>query len=100
MDISHDQARQRFEIDMDDHRGVLDYTLSEDENVIAFRHTQVDDALEGEGVGSALVRHGLAYARNNGLQVDPQCPFVRSYIEHHADEYGDLVPTRFWDTDG
>ena len=57
---------------------------------IVFTHTVVDDAFEGRGVGSTLVRAALAAARDEGLRVVPQCPFVRSYIERHP-EYADLT---------
>jgi uncharacterized protein len=57
---------------------------------IVFLHTEVDDAFEGQGVGSALVRGALDDARSAGLRVVVECPFVKSYIERHP-EYDDLV---------
>jgi predicted GNAT family acetyltransferase len=59
--------------------------------LIAFVHTEVDDAFEGQGVGSTLVREELDDARRRGLSVLPFCPFVNAYIERHR-EYVDLVP--------
>lgn len=53
-------------------------------------HTEVDDAYEGEGVGSALARKALDDARERGERVVPLCPFVAGYIDRH-DEYADLV---------
>ena len=58
---------------------------------IAFVHTEVDDAFEGQGVGSQLAAGALDQAREQGLKVLPFCPFIRSYIAKH-DEYLDLVP--------
>jgi uncharacterized protein len=57
---------------------------------IVFTHTEVDDAFEGHGVGSALARGALDDARARGLRVTPLCPFIHAYIEGH-DEYADLV---------
>ena len=57
-----------------------------------FTHTVVDDAYEGQGLGSTLVRHVLDDARERGLEVIPVCPFVREYIARHLDQYVDLVP--------
>ncbi len=57
-----------------------------------FVHTEVDDAFEGQGVGSALVSGALDDVRSKGAPVVPICPFVASYIERH-DEYADLVDT-------
>ena len=61
------------------------------EGHIVFTHTEVDDAVEGRGVGSALVRGALDAARDRNTAVRPDCPFVRAYIARH-DEYLDLVP--------
>jgi uncharacterized protein len=57
---------------------------------LVFTHTEVDDAQEGKGVASALIRGALDDARRLGLPVVAQCPFVREYIERH-EEYADLV---------
>jgi predicted GNAT family acetyltransferase len=57
---------------------------------ITLVHTEVPESLEGRGLGSALVRAALEYARSAGLRVDPKCPFARTYLARHA-EYADLV---------
>ncbi|QFZ19373.1 GNAT family N-acetyltransferase [Saccharothrix syringae] len=58
--------------------------------LIVFTHTEVDPAFEGRGVGSALARAALDQAREWGLRVLPQCPFIKGYIERHR-EYVDIV---------
>jgi uncharacterized protein len=60
-------------------------------DAIAFTHTEVDDAYEGQGLGSKLASSALDQARARGLSVLPYCPFIRGYIQRH-DEYLDLVP--------
>jgi predicted GNAT family acetyltransferase len=57
---------------------------------VTFTHTEVDDAYEGQGVGSSLVREALDDARAQGLAVRPLCPFVKAWIDRHP-EYQDLV---------
>jgi predicted GNAT family acetyltransferase len=52
-------------------------------------HTEVPKALEGRGIGSALIRGVLDIARSEGLKVNPLCPFAKAYIEKHP-EYVDL----------
>jgi hypothetical protein len=79
----------RFEARLDGQLvGFAEYRL--DGGTIVFTHTQVDDAAEGRGVGSALAVFGLDDARRRGLAVVPKCPFIRSYIERHP-AYADLV---------
>jgi len=71
--------------------GFVDYELSPGE--ILFIHTEIDEAYEGKGLGSVLVRRALDSARERGLAVLPMCPFVRGWIGKHED-YLDLVPAK------
>jgi predicted GNAT family acetyltransferase len=50
----------------------------------------VPAALNGKGIGSALVRGLLDLARAQKLTVKPLCPFVAGYIAKYP-EYADLV---------
>lgn len=86
--VHHNEAAARFEVQQDDHLAELDYRRSGDQ--IIFTHTGVPAELEGRGIGSALARAGLEYARAEGLAVVPLCPFVRGYIERKP-EYQPLV---------
>ena len=82
--------RHRFEIAADGQvAGFAAYTLRGNE--LTLTHTVVEDAYEGHGLGSVLVRHALDEARERGLSVLPACPFVRSYVARHED-YLPLVP--------
>ena len=58
--------------------------------IITIMHTEVPAALNGRGIGSALVRGLLDIVRAQGLKVKPLCPFVASYIAKHP-EYADLL---------
>jgi predicted GNAT family acetyltransferase len=86
--VERQPDQSRFYTEVDGWEGELVY--QQNRNVITFLHTLVADELEGQGVGSSLARAGLDYARQQGLQVVPSCPFVRGYIERHQ-EYAGLV---------
>jgi predicted GNAT family acetyltransferase len=61
------------------------------EGIIEFVHTEVDDAFEGHGVGSALARSALDDVRRDGTRkVVATCPFIKEWIERH-DDYTDLL---------
>lgn len=68
--------------------GYCEYNLLTD--AILFSHTEVLEAHEGKGVGSALAKHVLDAARRNALHVIPVCQFIAGYIRKHR-EYADLV---------
>ncbi|WP_159793658.1 GNAT family N-acetyltransferase [Puerhibacterium puerhi] len=61
-------------------------------DALVFTHTEVDPALEGQGIGSRLVAGALAAAREAGQKVVPLCPFVRAYMARHP-EHDDLLRT-------
>lgn len=88
IEIKHESQNKRYVITIDDHEAELTYRLKE--NVINFNHTRVPSALEGRGIGSKLVRHGLDEAQEKGYKVKPTCPFVKSYIDRHP-EYQPLL---------
>ena len=68
--------------------GFSRYRLSGD--TLVFTHTEVDPATEGHGVGSQLVRGALDDVRRRGLQIVPQCPFVKEFVDHHP-QYESLI---------
>ncbi|WP_122817367.1 GNAT family N-acetyltransferase [Nocardioides pantholopis] len=69
--------------------GFADYVLREGR--IVFTHTEVDDAFEGQGVGSALAQGALDDVRRSGNRdVVPMCSFIKVWIDKHPD-YADLV---------
>lgn len=83
-------AKHRFEVAVGDARAVAEYRLSE--GAITFTHTEVPKALEGRGLGKALVLAGLAAARERGLKVRPTCSFFAAYMRGHPETHDLLDP--------
>ena len=88
--IVHNPERRRYEAFLDGElAGFSQYRLRD--GVIEFTHTEVDDDLEGHGVGSTLARGALDDVRRDGSRrVVATCPFIKEWIEHHPD-YADLL---------
>ena len=85
--------RKRFEIDLGGGSfAFAEYTLPAGK--IMFTHTEVPPEHEGKGIGTALIRAGLAAARERGLKVIPICPFFARYMQQHA-EVQDLLDPPF-----
>ncbi len=88
--VADNPEQQRYEISVDgDLAGFVQYRARP--GLIAFIHTEIDDAFEGQGLGGRLVSFALDDARRRELEVLPFCPFVNGYIERHP-EYAELVP--------
>jgi predicted GNAT family acetyltransferase len=83
MEIVRDnKAEQEFELVVDGHRALAAYQM---EDTIVFTHTIVPKAIEGRGVASKLIRAALDSARDQGLKVVAQCPFVAAYMQRHPE---------------
>lgn len=48
-----------------------------------FRHTEVDDAFAGQGLGKVLARGALDEAVGRGRVIVPVCPFIGSYVRRN-----------------
>lgn len=89
-EVVHNREEQRFELKQGDEVAYAEYER-EGETII-FTHTVVPPALEGHGIGTELVRAGLAAVREAGGKVVPACPFVARYIERHPEDRELLDP--------
>ena len=93
-------ARSRFEARDADGTvlGFIDYRearyTGEDSSPadVVMTHAEVDDDVEGRGIGTQLARESLDQVRASGRGVMPLCAFVQAFIADHP-EYQDLVRT-------
>lgn len=76
--IQHQLEQQRFVLQLDGAEAVLDYALSGDS--INFHHTFVPPAFRGKGLAEKLVRHGLAWARQQQYQISASCWYVQKFL--------------------
>jgi uncharacterized protein len=90
------------DLQMRDNTDLRHYEARDETRVVAFieyrqsgsarllTHTEVNEDMEGKGVGSALVRYALEDIKARGERVVPMCPFVAAFMQRHR-EYTDLV---------
>ena len=89
MDVRHNEDQHRFQIDLDDGSTAF-AAYNRRSQAIMFTHTEVPTSHEGQGIGTMLVKAGLAYAREQQLKVIPTCRFFAAYMRRHA-EVQDLL---------
>jgi uncharacterized protein len=83
--VQHDPEHSRFFVCLPGGDAELFYApFSED--VLDLQHTEVPLSGQGRGIGSALVRAALAYAREHGMRVMATCPYVRAWLRKHPEE--------------
>lgn len=83
IEVRDNAAAGRFEAHVDGAVAFADYSQEGDR--ILFTHTEVPEALEGQGIGSALIRAALETVRERGLKVVPLCSFVAAYMQRHPE---------------
>lgn len=82
------EVLHRLELEIKGSVAFIEYKLVRD--TLFLIHTEVPPALEGKGVGTALVQKTLQFAKDNNYKIVPICDFVQSYIEEHK-EWKDIV---------
>jgi uncharacterized protein len=82
--VTDNAAAARFEVTVDGTLAELVYRRRADRLVLV--HTEVPDALSGQGIGGTLVRAALAEAAARDLTVVPLCAFARAWLRRHPDE--------------
>jgi predicted GNAT family acetyltransferase len=89
--VSDNSARHRFEIAVGGSVAGFTVYRVESDKLHTLVHTEIGDAYAGQGLAGILVESTLRTMRRRGIEVRPQCPFVRAYIAKHP-EFLDLVP--------
>lgn len=88
-EVADNPGRSRFELAVEGGVAFASYELAP--GVMTITHVVVPPQAEGKGAGSKLAAHALDAARERGLKVVPQCPFVAAYFQRHP-ELADLLP--------
>ena len=81
VDVVHRPEQSRFEAEVEGEVAFLSYERAGGTAVMT--HTIVPPAIGGRGVGASLASAAVGWARGEGLEVDPQCSYVRSWLEKH-----------------
>lgn len=85
LEIRHNAARHRFEAEVNGDLAHLDYEPV-GADTLDFQHTWTPPAARGRGIGRAIVKHALRYAREHGKNVIPSCPFVKRVIAEQQED--------------
>lgn len=80
--------QNRFELAVGDELALAYYRLDGDSVVLT--HTEVPQALSGQGVGSRLAKGVFEQIKASGRKVVPRCSFMAGWVSRHP-EYDDIV---------
>lgn len=82
--VRHDKDQQRYVLEINGQPLGFAQYQEEGERQI-FIHTEIDDSLAGQGMGSTLARESLDDARRRGKRIVPVCEFIAAYVKKHPD---------------
>ena len=80
--------KKQYEFQLSEHTPHIEYIKAKEK--IYLTHTEVPMALEGQGIGTELVRQVLEDIKKKELTLVPLCPFVAAYIKKHP-QWRELV---------
>jgi len=82
--LINNKPRKQYEFHIEGYVPKIEYIINRDGNVY-LTHTEVPYELEGQGVGTQLVKKTLVDIEDNNMQVVPMCPFVAAYIRKNPE---------------
>lgn len=80
--IEHQPDNKRFVLRKGDKECTLEYRLVATSDVlnIDFTSTYVPFALRGQGLAEQLVEVGLAWAKEQGYEIEASCWYVKKFL--------------------
>jgi predicted GNAT family acetyltransferase len=87
-DVVDNPSEKRFEMAVGDALAVAYYKTEGGRTVLL--HTEVPQALAGQGIGSKLARGVFETLRGRGARVVARCEFMAGYAARHP-EYGAML---------
>nr|WP_299343907.1 GNAT family N-acetyltransferase [Allomuricauda sp.] len=85
--INNEDGKQ-FELHIDGKIAKIEYIRAKEK--IYLTHTEVPKGLEGQGIGTEMIRQALEFIKEQGLTLVPLCPFVALYLKRNP-EWKSLV---------
>ena len=81
-DVQHRRDEQRFVISHEGAEAILAYRLftHDDRAAIDFNSTFVPPEFRGKGFAEALVRAGIAWAKEQGYELNASCWYAAKFI--------------------
>ncbi|MET0313067.1 MAG: GNAT family N-acetyltransferase, partial [Hansschlegelia sp.] len=86
--VIDNRDENRFELALPGGMALIAYRI-EGERIVLI-HTEVPQALSGQGVGSRLAKGAFELIRTSGRKAVPRCEFVQGWLAKHP-EYRDLI---------
>ena len=81
--INNNSVSSRFEVLVDGKSAFLDDRIDGDTIMLAYVEVPTEE--QGRGIAGRLTQVALEFARDRGLKVVAQCPFIAGYMRSHPE---------------
>ncbi len=88
--VTRNTAQHRYDASIDGSTVAGFIDVLETPELVVIKHTEVDTAYEGRGIGSALAQASLEDIRERQLKALVVCPFINRWLRDHP-EYRDVL---------
>ena len=85
--VNNNTVDQQFEVTYGDSTAMIQYRI--EEGGLHLLHTEVPNALKGNGVAGKMARKAVAYANEQGYELVVWCPFLKAYFKKHPEFFED-----------
>jgi predicted GNAT family acetyltransferase len=82
-ELIHNETGHQFEFGIDGQTAFVEYFT--EGKKIYLTHTEVPEAIQGQGIGTELVKQTLRYIKKHHWILVPQCAFVSAYVDNHPE---------------
>jgi predicted GNAT family acetyltransferase len=92
MQIEHQESNSKgafFVAQNNERLAEMTYSMAGNQLMI-IDHTEVSDALRGQGAGKQLVKAAVDFAREKKIKILPLCPFAKSVFDR-VPEWRDVL---------
>ena len=91
--VIDNKRERRFEMSLGEGKMAFIQYEETGKGVLTLTHTEVPEAFEGKGLGSALVRKTFEIIQEENLKIVPACRFVAVYLKRHPEHQSLVVST-------
>ena len=77
--LINNEANHSFEMIVDGQRAFIDYRKKGETYLLI--HTEVPEALRGQGIAAILVEKTFKYLEENKLKMIPYCAYIQAYLK-------------------
>ncbi len=88
MEITHDKTNQRYVLDIDDEKALVEYNIRDGKMYLV--HSEVPRQLRNKGIGKILVEKTFEKLTEEGHKAIAVCPFIK-IVARRSEKWNTII---------